>query len=232
MMWSESLCLLLALSYPNQIASSAQTRLSFIKRVYSIEHSEAHVSPEALGILVAHITLPLNSSISYGGKSHEKYLVHAFLCVYKSIWHGKMPQKILQLQSILLEVGIYCCNAITSGWKASAVPRPHRSSSVPPGPTRSICSKNAGRTQPAQPCSFPLPSPCRQTTAGRAQLSQLDPGQDDQVNNLILAGTVTVYLLIPNPSPPQHLGAPAGTKPAPHAARLSVWGRAGPRRPG
>lgn len=103
---------------------------------------------------------------------------------------------------------------------------------MPPGPTRSVCSKNAGRTQPAQPRSFPSPSPCGQTAAGRAQLSQLDPGQDDRVNNPILAGTVTVYLLIPTPSPPQHLGAPAGTKPAAHPARLSIWGRAGPRRPG
>lgn len=42
-----------------------------------------------LGVLVAPIMITtLNSLISYGGKSHEKYLVHAFvyikvLCVYK-----------------------------------------------------------------------------------------------------------------------------------------------------
>jgi len=38
--------------------------------------------------------------------------------------------------------------------------------------------------------AFPSPSPCRQTTAGRAEL---DPGQDNEVNTPILTGTVTVY---------------------------------------
>lgn len=64
--------------------------------VYALSSTVKPMShPRLLGILVAHLTTPLNSSISYGGKSHEKYSVHAFLCVYKSIWHEKMPQKIL-----------------------------------------------------------------------------------------------------------------------------------------
>lgn len=40
---------------------------------------------------------------------------------------------------------------------------------------------------------LPLALSCRQTTADRAELSQLDPGQDKKVNTLILTGTATVY---------------------------------------
>lgn len=94
MMWSKSLCLLTPLSHPNQIASSAQTRLSFIKQVYSIEHSEALVSPEAS-----------RYSCSTHNNNTEQFnllwwkvpwkIFSTCFCVYRSAWHDKMPQKIL-----------------------------------------------------------------------------------------------------------------------------------------
>lgn len=210
MMWNKSLGCVLS-SVPSQsdcqLCTDKPWVLLNIHALLSTLQPLSHL--RLLGVLVTHI-ITLYSSISYCGKSHEKYLVCAFVYI-KVIGMERCHTVITVLSFGGRDFLLQCAHL----WV-------ERSSSSTASTDTQRLHQEQGRAQPAQPRSFPLPSPCRQTTAGRAELSQPDPGKaprwtpqfSPELSAFIVTWAKSSMLL--------------------WALNLPAWhrGRAGPQQPG
>lgn len=154
-----------------------------------------------LGVLVTHI-ITFYSSISYGGKSHEKYLVCAFVYI-KVIGMERCHTAITILSSGGRDLLLQCAHLwVESTGTAAALP----------GQTDSACTGNR-----AGPNLLSLlPSPCP-LPAGKSQLAELSYPSRILARHQgahLSSHRNCHHLLLPDQSPLRHLKAPVATKPA------------------
>lgn len=212
MMWNKSLGCVLS-SVPSQsdcqLCTDKPWVLLNIHTLLSTLQPLSHL--RLLGVLVTHI-ITLYSSISYGGKSHEKYLVCAFVYI-KVIGMERCHTVITVLSFGGRDLLLQCAHPWVECTGATA---------ALPGQTHSVCLRNR-----AGPNLLSLvPSPCL-LPAGKPQLAELSypsrilarhQGEHPNSHRKYL------HLLFPDRSPLHHLNDPLNL-PAWHrgrAARLRV----------